>query len=102
LCYHCRMASVEKALKSISRSELARQSETSPGFISMLLQGERDAKVSTLRRIAAALGVSIDALDAYLMGVKSKSEKSSRYGWKPREESSSRSGQNRSDTVVAA
>ena len=72
------MGKVERSLKGLSNSELARKTCTSESFISLLLRGKRRAKVGTLRKVADALGVSMDDLDQYLSR-NSQGEKP--YGW---------------------
>ena len=68
------------ALEGLNFSDLARRSQTTPGFISLLFHGQRGARVDTLGRIAAVLKVSLDDLHIYLEGVRSGPTK---HGWKP-------------------
>lgn len=72
---------VATAYAKTSVTELAYRTGTTPSFISMLFRGKREARVDTLRRIAGALGVSVDELDTYLVSIKGQSGKMSRHGW---------------------
>ena len=57
---------VQQALKRISQKDLAERSGLSTGAVSLLLHGHRRGTIVTLRKVAAALEVSLDKLDAYL------------------------------------
>ena len=48
--------------KGWSQAELARQVKTSQPYIARLEQGRTDPQISTVRKIAASLGVSIEVL----------------------------------------
>lgn len=48
--------------KGWSQAELARQAETSQPYIARLEQGRVDPQISTARKLARALGVSIETL----------------------------------------
>lgn len=48
--------------KGWSQAELARRASTSQSYIARLEQGRTDPQISTVRKIAAALGVSIEVL----------------------------------------
>ncbi|HNC91701.1 MAG TPA: helix-turn-helix transcriptional regulator [Anaerolineales bacterium] len=48
--------------KGWSQAELARRAETSQSYIARLEQGKIDPQISTARKIAAVLGVSIEIL----------------------------------------
>ncbi len=61
------MDRVTKALKTLNYSEIARKSGTTAGFISMLFRGHRRPKMETARKVAKAIGVSLDELDTYLL-----------------------------------
>lgn len=63
------MDRVTQALKTLNYSEIARKAGTTPGFVSMLFNGHRRAKVGTLREIAKALGVTLDDLDRHLVKI---------------------------------
>ena len=60
------MDKVDVALKITNYSEIARKSGTTPGFISMLFRGHRRPKMETARKVAKAMGVSLDELDGHL------------------------------------
>ena len=52
--------------KGWSQAELAKRAETSQSYIARLEQGKIDPQMSTARKIATALGVSIEILDQAL------------------------------------
>jgi transcriptional regulator with XRE-family HTH domain len=57
---------VKQALKHIEQKELAKRSGLSRSGVSLILNGHRRGTIVTLRKLAAALEVGLDALDAYL------------------------------------
>jgi transcriptional regulator with XRE-family HTH domain len=60
------MSRVEKALEGLSYSEIARETGTTTGYISLLFRGQRSARSETLAKIAKVLKVSLDDLHQYL------------------------------------
>lgn len=54
------MDPVAQALKGLSYSELARRSGTTPGYISLLFRGKRSARMTTMGKVAKALGVTVN------------------------------------------
>lgn len=56
------MSTVASALKATSYSALARQTGTTPGFVSLLFRGRRGARMTTVQKLARCLGVSTDDL----------------------------------------
>ena len=66
------MDSVQKALKTVSYSEVARRTGTTPGYVSLLFRGLRRAKMETLGKMAKALGVSVEDLHTHLTKLRGK------------------------------
>lgn len=62
---------VKGKLRGLSLTELSRRTGLSQGGISLILNGHRNATVGSLRKLAAALGVTLDELDTYLQSVNS-------------------------------
>jgi transcriptional regulator with XRE-family HTH domain len=60
------MDKVATALKATNYSALARQTGTTPAFISLLFRGLRGARMVTIQKLAKALGVSIGDLCQHL------------------------------------
>jgi cyanate lyase len=56
------MDKVTTALKGTNYSTLARQTGTTPGFVSLLFRGHRGARMATIQKLAKHLEVSTDDL----------------------------------------
>jgi len=60
------MARLSEVLKTMSYSEIARRTGTTPGYISLLFRGKRSTKLETLGKLSKALGVGVEELHGYL------------------------------------
>lgn len=70
------MDKVATALKVTNYSALARQSGTTPAFVSLLFRGHRGARMVTIQKIARALEVSTDDLCRHLSRAQGKVNRS--------------------------
>ena len=62
---------VKAKLRGVSLTELSRRTGLTQGGVSLILNGHRNATVGSLRKLAAALDVTLDELDTYLRSVTS-------------------------------
>jgi transcriptional regulator with XRE-family HTH domain len=65
------MDKVATALKATNYSALARQTGTTPGFVSLLFRGLRGARMDTVQKMAKALSVSTDDLCRHISRLQS-------------------------------
>jgi transcriptional regulator with XRE-family HTH domain len=70
------MDNVAAALKATNYSALARQTNTTPGFVSLLFRGLRGARMATIQRLAKELAVTTDDLCRHLSRVQEKRRRS--------------------------
>ena len=63
---------IKAKLKGLSLTELSRRTGLTQGGISLILNGHRNATVGSLRKLASAIGVTLDELDTYLQAVPPK------------------------------
>ncbi len=60
------MGTVAEVLKKTNYTQIARLSGTTPAYISLLFNGRRNGKTATLKKVATALGMTLDDLHAHL------------------------------------
>jgi transcriptional regulator with XRE-family HTH domain len=60
------MGTVAEVLKKTNYTQIARLSGTTPAYISLLFNGRRNGKTVTLKKVATALGMSLDDLHGHL------------------------------------
>lgn len=66
------MDKVATALKATNYSALARQTGTTPGFVSLLFRGQRGARMTTVQKLAKVLAVSTDDLCRHITRAQGK------------------------------
>jgi transcriptional regulator with XRE-family HTH domain len=60
------MGTIERALKTLSKTELASKAGVSLSAVSLIFSGKRRVSVGMLRKLATAIEVPLDDLDRYL------------------------------------
>jgi transcriptional regulator with XRE-family HTH domain len=60
------MDRVEQALKGSNYTQIAKRSGTTPAYICLLFNRRRSGKTDTLKKVAVAIGVTLDELHTYL------------------------------------
>lgn len=60
------VATLERKIEGVNRSELARECGLTRSYVSQVLNGKREPGISVARTVAKKLGVTVDVFADYL------------------------------------